>query len=169
MRGPDSMVWIPAGEFLMGSDHELARPNERPTHLVRVAGFWMDRTHVTNAQFAEFVQTTGYVTTAEKPIDAEEILKQSPPGTPRPSPEKLAAGSLVFQPTPEPVKDTRDVSQWWHWTPGASWRNSEGPGSSIAGRENPLANQRRCFAGRPFRQFGDGHRIDLHDQVEPVA
>ena len=70
-RGPKGMVWVPAGEFLMGSEHELARPNERPAHRVRVAGFWMDRTHVTNAQFAEFVKATGYVTTAERKPDWE--------------------------------------------------------------------------------------------------
>src|SRR5262249_9165012 len=79
---------------------------------------------------------TGYVTTAEKPLNVEEILKQSPPGTPRPPAEKLLPGSLVFQPTAGPVNDTRDVSQWWHWTPGATWRHPEGPGSSIEGREN---------------------------------
>src|SRR5687767_7293352 len=76
VRGPKSMVWVPAGEFLMGSDHELARPNERPTHRVRVAGFWMDRTHVTNAQFAEFVKATGYVTTAERRPEWETLRVQ---------------------------------------------------------------------------------------------
>src|SRR5262245_22629254 len=84
VRGPKSMVWIPAGEFLMGSDHQFARPNERPTHRVHVAGFWMDRTHVTNAQFAEFVQATGYLTTAERKPDWEAIRVQVPAGTPRP-------------------------------------------------------------------------------------
>jgi formylglycine-generating enzyme required for sulfatase activity len=59
VRGPVAMVWVPGGEFLMGSDHEFAKPNEKPTHRVRVKGFWMDRTHVTNAQFAEFVKATG--------------------------------------------------------------------------------------------------------------
>src|SRR4051794_2612724 len=54
VRGPQGMAWIPGGVFLMGSDHKLAQPNERPTHTVRVGGFWMDRTHVTNAQFSEF-------------------------------------------------------------------------------------------------------------------
>ena len=52
VRGPAGMVWVPGGEFLMGSDHKLAQTNERPAHKVRVSGFWMDRTHVTNAQFA---------------------------------------------------------------------------------------------------------------------
>src|SRR6185503_2878782 len=59
VRGPQGMVWVPGGEFLMGSDHKLAQQNERPTHRVKVGGFWMDRTHVTNRQFAEFVKATG--------------------------------------------------------------------------------------------------------------
>ena len=62
VNGPKGMVWVPGGEFLMGSDHKLAQRNERPAHRVRVHGFWMDETHVTNAQFARFVKSSGYVT-----------------------------------------------------------------------------------------------------------
>jgi formylglycine-generating enzyme required for sulfatase activity len=132
---PSGMVWVPGGEFMMGSDSAPGQPDERPAHRVRVDGFWMDETDVTNAQFREFVEATGYVTTAEKPVDADEILRQSPPGTPPPPAEKLVPGSLVFRPTPGPVKDRRDVSQWWHWTPGANWRHPEGPDSNLDGRE----------------------------------
>jgi len=60
---------VPAGEFLMGSDHKLSQPNERPAHRVKVAGFWMDRHHVTNAEFRRFVEATGYFTTAERKPD----------------------------------------------------------------------------------------------------
>jgi formylglycine-generating enzyme required for sulfatase activity len=133
---PPGMAWIPGGEFTMGADSDPARPDEKPAHRVRVNGLWMDETDVTNAQFRAFVEATGYLTTAEKPVDAAEILKQSPPGTPPPPPEKLVPGSLVFRPTAGPVKDTRDYSQWWHWTPGANWRHPEGPDSSIDGRED---------------------------------
>jgi formylglycine-generating enzyme required for sulfatase activity len=101
---PPGMVWIPGGEFTMGTEDRNAWPDEKPAHRVRVDGFWMDQTDVTNAQFRKIVEATRYVTTAEKSVDAEEILKQSPPGTPRPPPEKLVPGSLVFQPTPGPVK-----------------------------------------------------------------
>src|SRR5262245_46831207 len=69
IKGPKGMVWVPGGDFLMGSNHKLAQRNERPAHKVRVRGFWMDRTHVTNAQFAAFVKATGYVTTAERKPD----------------------------------------------------------------------------------------------------
>jgi formylglycine-generating enzyme required for sulfatase activity len=78
----------------MGTDSDLGWADEKPAHRVRVDGFWMDETDVTNAQFRAFVEATGYVTTAEKPVDAGEILKQSPPGTPPPPPEKLVPGSL---------------------------------------------------------------------------
>src|SRR5262249_31727502 len=133
---PPEMVWIPGGEFTMGTDADSGLADEKPAHRVRVDGFWMASTEVTNPQFRAFVAATGYVTTAEKPIVLEEILKQLPPGTPPPPPDKLAPGSLVFRPTAAPVKNFRDVSQWWHWTPGASWRHPEGPDSNLDGREN---------------------------------
>src|SRR5258708_37445934 len=114
------MVWIRGGEFTMGTDSDLGWPEEKPVHRVRVEAFWMDETDVTNAQFRKFVEATGYVTTAEKQVDVEEILKQSPPGTPPPPKEKLAPGSLVFTPTAGPVS-LKDFSQWWKWMPGANW------------------------------------------------
>ena len=134
VRGPKSMVWIPGGEFLMGSDHELAKPNERPTHRVRLAGFWMDRTHVTNAEFAEFVRATGYLTTAERKPDWETLRVQVPEGTPRPDDSQLVAGAMVFKGTDQPVS-LDDWSQWWTYMAGANWRHPQGPGSSIEGKE----------------------------------
>jgi formylglycine-generating enzyme required for sulfatase activity len=129
------MVWVPGGEFTMGSTDALARQDESPKHRVRVDGFWMDVTEVTNAQFAAFVKATGYKTMAERPVDWEELKKQLPPGTPKPPDEKLQPGSLVFTPPGRPV-DTRDYSQWWTWTIGANWRHREGPASSIEGKDN---------------------------------
>jgi formylglycine-generating enzyme required for sulfatase activity len=132
---PPGMVWIPGGEFTMGTDSDLGWPDEKPAHRVRVSGFWMDETEVTNAQFRKFVEATSYVTTAEKPPDVEEILRQSPPGTPRPPKENLVPGSLVFTPTAGPV-NTRDFSQWWRWTPGANWKHPEGPDSTLDGKDD---------------------------------
>ena len=63
------MVWIPAGEFTMGGVGLEARREELPRHSVRVDGFWMDEAEVTNAQFEKFVDATGYITTAERPVD----------------------------------------------------------------------------------------------------
>ncbi|MBX9627026.1 MAG: formylglycine-generating enzyme family protein [Gemmataceae bacterium] len=135
---PPGMVWVPGGEFTMGSDTGPA--SERPAHRVRVDGFYMDETEVTNAQFRAFVEATGYVTTAEKPVDWEQMRRTVPPGTPKPPDDQLVPGSLVFAPPAGPV-DTRDYSQWWRWTPGACWKHPEGPGSDLAGRDDhPVAH-----------------------------
>jgi formylglycine-generating enzyme len=130
---PPGMIWVPGGEFVMGTDSEMAWPDERPAHRVRVGGFWMDEHEVTNAQFEAFVDQTGYLTTAERAPSAEEILRQSPPGTPPPAPELLVPGSLVFTP-PSGRVSLDDYSQWWKWTPGASWKHPAGPGSTIEGK-----------------------------------
>lgn len=108
-EAPPGMVWIPGVEFTVGTDSELGWPDEKPAHRVRVDGFWMDVTEVTNAQSRAFVEAMGYVTTAEKPPDVEEILRQSPPGSPPPTKELVVPGSLVFQPTAGPVKDLRGL------------------------------------------------------------
>ena len=130
---PPGMRWVPAGRFTMGTDSGLGWPDEKPAHPVRVDGFWIDEAEVTNAEFGRFVAATGYVTTAEQPPEAAAILAQSPPGTPTPPPEQLVPGSLVFHPTDGPVP-LGDFRRWWRWTPGASWRHPEGPGSDVAGR-----------------------------------
>jgi len=133
--GAGDMVWIPGGEFTMGTNSDWSRPEEKPAHRVRVDGFWIDRTEVTNAQFAAFVRATGYVTTAEQTPDLREILKQLPPGTPPPQPGSLVPGSMVFTP-PRQFVTLKDASAWWSWIPGADWRHPAGPGSSIDGKEN---------------------------------
>jgi formylglycine-generating enzyme len=132
-QGPDGMVWVPGGEFVMGSGG--GPRNEQPPHRVRVDGFWMDAHEVTNAEFRRFVEATGYVTTAEKPVDWEEMRKQLPAGTPKPAAERLVPGSMVFTPTAGPVALT-DSRQWWRWVAGADWRHPEGPASSPDGRED---------------------------------
>jgi len=116
-------VCVEGGTFLMGSDHRY--PEEAPAHPVRVDGFVIASHPVTNEQFAEFVAASGYVTVAERPLDPADY-----PGAPE---ENLVPGSLVFTRTPGPV-DLRHLSQWWTWTPGASWRHPEGPRSSIGDR-----------------------------------
>ncbi len=139
-EAPSGMVWIPGGEFSMGTNAAIGWSDEKPAHRVSVRGFWMDEAEVTNAQFQRFIDATGYKTTAERPPVLEEIMKQSPPGTPPPAPEVMVPGSLVFTMTSGPVS-LDDFSQWWKWTPGANWRHPEGPGSDIKGRmEHPVVH-----------------------------
>src|SRR3954464_4873941 len=135
VRGPKGMLWVPGGEFLMGSDHKLAQRNERPAHNVRVNGFWMDRTHVTNAQFAAFVKATGYLSTAERKPDWETLKVQLAPGTPKPPDSLLVPGAMVFVGPEKPVP-LNDYSRWWAWVPGADWRHPQGPKSSIEGKDD---------------------------------
>jgi sulfatase modifying factor 1 len=127
--GPD-LVWIPGGTFRMGSDRHY--PEEAPVHSVGVDGFWMRKFAVTNDEFGRFVDETGYVTVAERPLDPTDF-----PGAP---PENLVPGSLVFAKTSGPV-DLGDLSQWWTWTPGACWRHPEGSRSTLEGRgDHPVVH-----------------------------
>lgn len=119
----------------MGSTDPLARADERPVHRVRVGGFWMDTTEVTNANFRAFVAETGYITTAERPVDWEAMKRQLPPDTPKPPDDMLRPGAVVFTPLGHPA-NLRDVGQWWTWMPGASWRHPGGPETTIEGRDH---------------------------------
>jgi formylglycine-generating enzyme len=116
------LVWIPGGEFLMGSDRHY--PDEGPARRVGVDGFWIEAKTVTNDDFARFVAETGHVTVAEVAPEAEDY-----PGA---RAEDLVPGSLVFTMTPGPV-DLSDFHQWWAWTHGADWRHPTGPGSDLDG------------------------------------
>jgi sulfatase modifying factor 1 len=129
------MVYIPGGFFDMGGDNEQASADELPKHKVQVSAFYLDATEVTNAQFKKFVDATGYITTAEKKPDWEEIKKTVPPGTEKPADSLLVAASLVFRTSNGPV-DINDFGQWWSWVKGADWKHPQGPGSSLNGKEN---------------------------------
>ena len=120
----------------MGTDAELGWPDEKPAHRVRVDGFWMDETEVTNAQFRPFVEATGYVTTAEKPPMLEEIMQQLPPGTPPPPHGETRPRFAGVHADRRAGRTWRDFSQWWNWTPGAGWQHPEGPGSNIDGKDD---------------------------------
>jgi sulfatase modifying factor 1 len=131
------MVWIEGGTYMMGADNNQASEDEYPKHEVRVDGFFMDITEVTNSQFAAFVKATGYKTTAEIKPDWNEIKKQVPPGTPKPNDSMLVAASLIFKPVSNNSGiDLNDYSQWWQWKTGANWSHPQGPESNIEGKEN---------------------------------
>jgi formylglycine-generating enzyme required for sulfatase activity len=134
-KAPAGMGWIPGGEFSMGAQDPpgmddvgmKATIDSRPVHRVFVDGFFMDKTDVTNAEFAKFVKATGYLTIAERKPRAEDY-----PGAP---PENLVAGSVVFAPPDHPVS-LDNYFQWWTYVPGANWRHPLGPKSSIVGKDN---------------------------------
>lgn len=119
------MRLIEGGTFLMGS--EAFYPEEAPVRRVRVDSFWIDETPVTNLQFADFIEATGYVTVAEVAPDPKDYPGMIP-GMDR-------AGSLVFQKTSGPV-DMADASNWWRFTFGACWKHPLGPGSDLAELED---------------------------------
>src|SRR4051794_6105583 len=118
-RETDRMVWVPGAAFTLGSDWHY--PEEGPAHRIHVDGFWMDAHAVTNRDFAAFVEATGYVTVAERPLRPADY-----PGV---APQALVSGSAVFRPPPGPV-DLRGPATWWQYCAGASWRRPEGPGST---------------------------------------
>jgi sulfatase modifying factor 1 len=124
------MVEIPGGTFRMGSNDHY--PEEAPVHAVTVDGFRIDRSPITNDQFAAFVRATGHVTFAQIPPRAEDY-----PGA---KPELLVAGSLVFVKPSGPV-DMRNFHNWWRFVPGADWRHPRGPNSTIKGRgDHPVVH-----------------------------
>ena len=116
------MVWVPGGEFDFG---DTVYPEEQPLRKIRVTGFWMDRTEVTNDQFAQFVQTTGYVTVAERPVDAAQH--------PELPPDMRQPGAVVFT-MPNAVSGKGELTQWWRYVAGTQWRQPGGPGTTIDGR-----------------------------------
>jgi formylglycine-generating enzyme len=118
------MVWVPDGDFLMGSEAFYAE--ERPVHRRSVRGLWMDKHPVTNAEFRRFVKATGHLTTAEIAPSATDF--------PDASDDQLVPGSLVFTP-PDRRVPLDDYRVWWSWVPGAQWRHPEGAGSTLHGRE----------------------------------
>ena len=158
---PPDMAWVPGGTFLMGSDRHY--PDEAPAHQVSVDGFWMDRTPVTNEVFRRFVQETGYVTFAEMAPNADDY-----PGA---RPELLFPGSLVFI-KPQGRVDLRNFRNWWDFVLGADWRHPQGPGSSLAGRdEHPVVHvayaDAQAFARWADKAPADRGRVGVRGPRRP--
>ncbi|MCP2027274.1 formylglycine-generating enzyme required for sulfatase activity [Flavobacterium sp. HSC-32F16] len=134
-KAPKGMVWIPGGEFSMGSnveDESLCSlsgvtKDAAPIHRVYVDGYYMDETEVTNQEYEKFVKATGYITVAEQKPTKEEF--------PTAAEEDLITGSVIFTPTSSAV-NLNNFLQWWSYVGGADWKHPLGPESSIKGKEN---------------------------------
>lgn len=145
------MLWIPGRTFTMGSDKHY--PEEAPPHPVKVDGFWIEATPVTNRQFTEFVKATGYVTFAEKAPDPKDY-----PGA---LPKMLRAGSLVF--TPPKSVNGPDISQWWSFKFGANWRRPYGGMSDLRGKlDHPVVHVAFCDA----KAYAEWAGLDLPTEAE---
>ncbi len=114
------MIRIAGGSFLMGA--KPMHPEEGPPRETMIAPFWIDRTEVTNRDFARFIAATHYTTMAEQPLD--------PAAYPGLAPELLKPSSLVFIPSENARSSPSD---WWSVVPGADWRHPKGPNSSLDG------------------------------------
>ncbi|MED5550221.1 MAG: SUMF1/EgtB/PvdO family nonheme iron enzyme [Pseudomonadota bacterium] len=143
---PGERVAIPAGEYLIGGP--VRNPEERPERTVSTPGFGIDAHEVTNAQFAAFVEATGYLTIAERRPDPADF--------PDIDPALLEPGSAVFG-------VDAGTGYWWRFVPGASWRHPEGPGSDIEGRASyPVVH----VAYADARAYADWAGADLPDEDE---
>lgn len=147
----ERLAWVPGRTFIMGSDKHY--PEEAPAHPVKVDGFWIDATPVTNRQFAAFVQATGHVSVAEKTPQAADY-----PGA---RPEMLRAGSLVFT-QPKRVVGP-DITQWWSFKFGADWRHPYGRRSDIRGKlDHPVVH----VAYGDAKAYADWVGMDLPTEAE---
>lgn len=127
------LLQIPGGTLAMGSTEHY--PEEAPVVPVVVTGFGLERHPVTNAQFARFVEATGYLTVAERRLEGPVYAELSE--------EERAPGGLVFTGTPGPV-DLSNWRLWWTWVPGAQWRMPYGPDARTRARaDHPVVQVAR--------------------------
>lgn len=126
-----SFVKVAGGSFAMGQEDVYAE--EGPIRQVSVDPFWIDTTEVTVGDFAQFVNDTGYVTVAEKPVDPAQfgVPKEQIP------PDMLLPGSAVFT---APAVPSRNYADWWEYRPGANWRKPLGPDGPDAARDRPVVH-----------------------------
>jgi formylglycine-generating enzyme required for sulfatase activity len=144
------ILYIPAGEFLMGSTREQAEMAyeecgnncdknwhyaETPQHTIFLDGYWIDKTEMINAMFARFVLAANYKTDAER-----------------------VGSGWVYKPR----------QGWWEYTKGANWRHPRGPGSNIDGMEEHPVLQVSWNDARAYCEWAGG-RLPTEAQWEKAA
>ena len=159
-KGEGEMVWIPGGKFTMGGIGEDVPQDEVPLHDVKIDGFWMDKTEVTNEQFARFVEATHYITVAERPLSSASM-----PGL-QPEFEGKAA-SLCFR-QPPGATEPKGPYDWWVPVIGANWRHPDGPDSSIESKGNhPVVHV--CYQDATAYCRWAGKRLPTESEWECAA
>ena len=161
---PEGMCYIPETTYLRGNERELGTrskyPEEAPVHKVQTPAFLLDATEVTNAQFLEFIEATGYLTQAEKGLSKEEF--------PHAPADQIVPGSSIFTPPAEVPElwNEDSVYQWWTYTPGADWRHPLGPGSEMA-LDHPVV----CITNADARAYAKwaGKRLPTEAEWEAAA
>jgi len=138
-----SMIKIGGGKFLMGGKTSDAKSNELPVHEVKIHPIYVDRTEVTNAEFARFAEATGYVTTAERSFELNG--------------KTYEPGALVFDPyNPE----------WsWKFVKGANWQHPQGPESSIKNKDDHPVVQVSWYDAMAYAKWA-GKRLPTEAEFE---
>ena len=155
--GRDGMVAIPAGNYQVGS--ERFYPEEAPVRQVSIASFEIDLAPVTNAEFQQFVDATGYRTVSERPPDPK-LYPDLPP-------EEQIPESVVFLPPP-PTVDRSEPLSWWALIAGADWRHPQGPDTNLDGlMQHPVVH----VAFEDALAYADwaGKRLPTADEWEVAA